>query len=87
MLVGWGGNNGSTLTASIIANRNGLKWKTRNGEQSSNYFGSMILASTTRIGIDENGEDVFVPINSLVPMLNPNDLGKYFTRNLLFQNA
>lgn len=74
MLVGWGGNNGSTLTASIIANRDGLKWKTRNGEQSSNYFGSMILASTTRIGIDENGEDVFVPINSLVPMLNPNDL-------------
>lgn len=74
MLVGWGGNNGSTLTASLIANRNSMKWKTRTGTQSANYFGSMLLASTTRIGIDENGEDVFVPLKNLVPMVNPNDL-------------
>lgn len=74
MLVGWGGNNGSTLTASLIANRNNMKWKTRTGTQSANYFGSMLLASTTRIGIDEQGEDVFVPLKNLVPMVNPNDL-------------
>lgn len=74
MLVGWGGNNGSTLTASLIANRNRMQWKTRTGTQSANYFGSMLLASTTRIGIDEHGEDVFVPLKNLVPMVNPNDL-------------
>jgi len=31
MLVGWGGNNGSTITASVLANRLGLSWDTRLG--------------------------------------------------------
>lgn len=74
MLIGWGGNNGSTLTASLIANRNELSWKTKRGTQSANYFGSMMLASTTKIGIDENGEDVFIPLKDLAPMCNPNDI-------------
>lgn len=74
MLVGWGGNNGSTLTAGIIANRDSLKWETKFGTQTSNYYGSVILASTTKIGIDANGEDVFVPIKDLLPFCNPNDL-------------
>jgi myo-inositol-1-phosphate synthase len=26
MLVGWGGNNGSTVTGAIIANRDNLTW-------------------------------------------------------------
>ena len=29
MLVGWGGNNGSTLTATVEANKRGLSWKTK----------------------------------------------------------
>lgn len=74
MLVGWGGNNGSTLTASIIANRKDMTWMTRRGERKANYFGSLMMASTTKIGINENGEDVFVPLNSLLPMVHPNDL-------------
>ena len=77
MLVGWGGNNGSTLTASIIANRDSLTWRTKNGIQKSNYFGSIILASTTKIGLDSQGEDVFIPLRDLVPMCNPNDLGNF----------
>ena len=28
MLIGWGGNNGSTLTAGLIANRENIKWET-----------------------------------------------------------
>ncbi|CAF0729936.1 unnamed protein product [Brachionus calyciflorus] len=74
MLVGWGGNNGSTLTASIIANKNKLSWRTKRGIQQANYFGSLFLASTTKIGVDENGEEVYVPLNSLLPMVDPNDL-------------
>lgn len=74
MLVGWGGNNGSTLTAAIIANRNRLSWDTRRGVQKANYFGSLMLSSTTKIGVNSVGEDVYVPINTLLPMLNPNDL-------------
>lgn len=73
MLVGWGGNNGSTLTASIIANRNKLSWKTRRGQQEANYFGSVMLSSTVKLGVDAKGEDVFVPLKDLLPMVNPND--------------
>eukprot|EP00188_Purpureofilum_apyrenoidigerum_P003321 Plantae.Rhodophyta-Purpureofilum_apyrenoidigerum.ctg3438.p1 GENE.Plantae.Rhodophyta-Purpureofilum_apyrenoidigerum.ctg3438~~Plantae.Rhodophyta-Purpureofilum_apyrenoidigerum.ctg3438.p1 ORF type:complete len:525 (-),score=106.17 Plantae.Rhodophyta-Purpureofilum_apyrenoidigerum.ctg3438:1538-3112(-) len=75
MLVGWGGNNGSTLTASVIANRLGLKWNTKEGVHHANYFGSICLSSTVRMGFDaETNKDVWVPMNSLVPMVHPNDI-------------
>lgn len=45
-MVGWGGNNGSTVTASILANKHKMKWLTRVGEQNANYFGSITQAST-----------------------------------------
>ena len=35
MLVGWGGNNGSTLTASVLANKMKLEWRTKEGVQVS----------------------------------------------------
>lgn len=31
MLVGWGGNNGTTLTAGILANKKKLTWNTKTG--------------------------------------------------------
>ena len=31
MLVGWGGNNGCTVTASVLANKLNLEWRTRDG--------------------------------------------------------
>ena len=74
LLVGWGGNNGATVTAGILANKLGLSWKTKEGEQKANYYGSITQASTVRLGIDEQGNDVFVPFNAMVPMVNPNDL-------------
>lgn len=74
MLVGLGGNNGTTITAGIIANREGITWKTKNGVQTPNYYGSITQASTIRIGEDQNGEEIFVPFNSLLPMVHPNDL-------------
>jgi myo-inositol-1-phosphate synthase len=40
MLVGLGGNNGSTFTAGVLANRQGLTWATKNGEVKANMFGS-----------------------------------------------
>ncbi len=29
MLVGWGGNNGTTVTASILANKHNITWRTK----------------------------------------------------------
>lgn len=73
LLVGWGGNNGTTVTGSIIANQLGLTWKKRSKEYSANYFGSLTQASTVRIGTN-NGRDAYIPFRSLLPMASPNDL-------------
>ena len=35
MMVGWGGNNGSTVTGTILANKLQLQWKTKTGLQAS----------------------------------------------------
>jgi myo-inositol-1-phosphate synthase len=40
MLVGLAGNNGSTFTAGIIANREKMSWDTKDGMQTANFFGS-----------------------------------------------
>lgn len=74
MLVGWGGNNGSTLTAGIMANKQNITWNTKEGECKPNYFGSVTQASTVKIGSDETGRNVYAPLKNLLPMVDPNDL-------------
>lgn len=80
MLVGWGGNNGSTITAALEANRNKLEWRTKNGMQKANWFGSITQASTVLLGSDSDGKDVYVPMNRLVPMVDPDDIGSFHTQ-------
>eukprot|EP01012_Entosiphon_sulcatum_P045062 TRINITY_DN599_c0_g1_i1.p1 TRINITY_DN599_c0_g1~~TRINITY_DN599_c0_g1_i1.p1 ORF type:complete len:507 (+),score=78.85 TRINITY_DN599_c0_g1_i1:34-1554(+) len=74
MLVGWGGNNGSTVTAATIANREGITWRTKRGVEHPNYFGSITQCSTVRMGYTAEGVEVNVPLSSLVPMVHPNDI-------------
>eukprot|EP00762_Andalucia_godoyi_P008017 ANDGO_03498.mRNA.1 Inositol-3-phosphate synthase len=79
MLVGWGGNNGTTVTAGIIANREGITWRTARGIQKPDYYGSLTQCSTLRIGSttsssSSKNEELFVPFHSILPMVNPNDL-------------
>ncbi|GET87169.1 myo-inositol-1-phosphate synthase [Leishmania tarentolae] len=74
MLVGWCGNNGTTVTAGILANKLGLSWRTRSGVQSANYFGSITQSSTINLGMTRDLQEIFVPLKDLVPMVSPNDL-------------
>lgn len=75
MMIGIGGNNGSTLCATILANRHNITWHTKSGVQQPNYIGSLIRASTVRIGTDPStGHDVHIPISDVLPMVHPNDL-------------
>eukprot|EP00906_Rhabdomonas_costata_P037843 RCo053394 len=74
MMVGWGGNNGSTVTSAIIANREGIAWRTRTGVQRPDYLGSITQSSTIRLGFSRDGTEVYVPLKDMVPMVNPNDL-------------
>lgn len=87
MLVGWGGNNGTTLTAALEANRRQLSWRTRTGVQQANWFGSLTQASTVLLGSDESGQDVFAPMRDLLPMINPDDIGEWWAFGLLKQFA
>uniref|UniRef100_A0A1B0CKN3 inositol-3-phosphate synthase n=1 Tax=Lutzomyia longipalpis TaxID=7200 RepID=A0A1B0CKN3_LUTLO len=74
MLVGWGGNNGSTLTAALEANRRHLVWRTKDGKQEANWFGSITQSSTILLGTDQYGQDTYIPMNQIIPMVNPDDI-------------
>ncbi|KAF8161562.1 hypothetical protein B0H34DRAFT_673466 [Crassisporium funariophilum] len=75
MMIGIGGNNGTTLCATILANRHNIIWHTKSGIQQPNYIGSLLRASTVRIGTEPiTGKDVHVPVSDVLPMVHPNDL-------------
>ncbi|CCU76319.1 INO1/L-myo-inositol-1-phosphate synthase [Blumeria hordei DH14] len=75
MLVGWGGNNGTTVTAGIIANQNSLTWDTREGPRTANYYGSVVMGSTVKLGTDyRTSQDVNISFHEMLPMVHPNDL-------------
>jgi len=75
MLVGLGGNNGSTVVAGSIANREGITWRTKNGIQRPNYFGSITQSSTVSLGTDPSTkEEIFVPLKAMLPMVDPNEI-------------
>jgi myo-inositol-1-phosphate synthase len=75
MLVGLGGNNGTTVYGGITANKFGLSWYTKRGLQEPNYFGSITQCSTTKIGTDvKYNKEIFLALKDILPMVNPNDL-------------
>ncbi|KAL2758178.1 hypothetical protein ACRALDRAFT_1040226 [Sodiomyces alcalophilus JCM 7366] len=75
MLVGLGGNNGTTVTAGIIANRRKLTWDTREGPREANYYGSLIMGSTVKLGTDaKTHREVNIPFHDVLPMVHPNDI-------------
>ena len=79
MLVGLGGNNGSTFVSGILANKGDLTWATRNGEQRANFYGSFTQSATTHVGFkfdEETGQlrDVHRNIKDLLPTVNPVDI-------------
>lgn len=74
MLVGLGGNNGTTLVNAILANKHNISFENKEGKVEPNYFGSVTQASTVKLGVDKEGNDVYAPFNSILPMVHPNDL-------------
>jgi myo-inositol-1-phosphate synthase len=70
-----GGNNGTTVTAGILANRQGMVWETREGPRAANYYGSVVMGSTMKLGTDPaTMKDVNIPFHDILPMVHPNDL-------------
>ena len=73
MLVGWGGNNGATVTGAVLANKHRMTWRTKDGDQHSNFYGSITQTSTVCLGTGAEGE-IFVPMKDLLPMVDPEDI-------------
>lgn len=78
MLVGLGGNNGSTLVAGLLANKQKLSWETKNGTVHANLFGSFTQSATAHVGFkfDERTghlSDVHKPVKDIMPMVDPCD--------------
>ena len=49
MMVGLGGNNGTTITGGILANKHNITWTDKKGEHSPNFLGSITQSSTMKI--------------------------------------
>ena len=73
MLVGLGGNNGTTVVAGVLANRKGMSWETREGAKQANYLGSLTQSSVVRLG-NLGGKEVHAPFKSMLPLVEPNDI-------------
>lgn len=73
LMVGFGGNNGSTILGGIIANREKMEWNTKKGLQKANMYGSMTQCSSMKVADSEDGE-VYMRLNEVIPMVRPEDL-------------
>ena len=78
MLVGLGGNNGSTLTAGLLAHKYNVSWESKRGVHTPNYYGSFTQCGTTKVGVQRlpNGgiKDIYKPIKEFLPTVNPTDI-------------
>lgn len=73
LMVGFGGNNGSTILGGLLANKNQVTWNTKKGEQRASMYGSMTQCSTMKVAEDE-AQEIYLPIREVIPLLNPTDL-------------
>ena len=54
LLVGIGGNNGSTFTASILARQKDVEWENKNGKHKVKFLGSIYEYGSINIGYKNN---------------------------------
>ena len=54
MLVGLGGNNGSTFISSILGRQKNIEWENKNGKHKVDFFGSLYDYGTVNIGFKNN---------------------------------
>ncbi|MFN9978463.1 MAG: inositol-3-phosphate synthase [bacterium] len=50
-----------------MANKLGLTWETKEGLKKANYWGSLMLASTVKLGNDARGNSVYTPLSNMLP--------------------
>ncbi len=74
MVVGLGGNNGSTLVAGLLAHRNNVSWNTTQGPQTAKFYGSMSQCGSVHIGYDVEGNPHSRLYKDVSDMCHPDDI-------------
>jgi myo-inositol-1-phosphate synthase len=74
MLVGIGGNNGTTLVSSIFAKKNKLTWNNKNGEHDVKFLGSISQFGSVILGHDENNKSHSKLFKNIGDMYDPENL-------------
>ncbi len=70
MIIGLGGNNGTTLLGGFIANKERMEWQTKKGLQTANMYGSATQNSTLKVG-ETRSQEVFLKLKEVIPMVDP----------------
>ncbi|KAL0231973.1 hypothetical protein PCE1_002970 [Barthelona sp. PCE] len=73
LIVGLGGNNGTTVFGMVEANKQKMTWQQRDRVVEANYYGSLTQVATSRLGRIGN-EDVYTKFGNLLPMVDPDDV-------------
>lgn len=73
MVVGLCGNNGSTFTAGLLADKKGLTWENKNGNHKVDFLGSIYQYGSVHIGYKANRPYTKL-IRDMVPMRTPKDI-------------
>ena len=73
MIVGLGGNNGSTLVASLLAYNKGLTWENKNGIQKVKWLGSLSQYGSINLGYNKC-KIVSKLIKDMVCLRKPEDI-------------
>lgn len=73
MLVGMGGNNGSTFVSSILARQKNISWENKNGVHKVDFFGSLYEYGSVNIGY-KNNKPYTKLMRDMINTLNPEDL-------------
>jgi myo-inositol-1-phosphate synthase len=51
-----------------------MTWNTKEGEKKANYWGSVMMASTVKLGNDSRGNAVYTPLQNMLPMVDPSEV-------------
>ena len=73
MLVGIGGNNGSTLVSTLITRKNNIEWNNKNGNNKLKLYGSIYEYGSINIGFKDN-KPYSKLIKDLVDIRDPDDI-------------
>lgn len=74
MMVGLGGNNGSTFAAGLLAHSESITWRNKNGEHAVQFLGSISQMGSVHIGYDSQGKHYSRLFKDITPMYSPSDI-------------